>query len=279
MFTRRLLVVLVIGLLASGHPVANAAEGEEAEAPESAVSSPPMEMDDPATPGQRGIEVNLVATLLHAGTGHGSESLFDANYGIGDRLQLKFERPYVTEIEEGVPYQQGVGASEFGVKWRFVDHSGLEIAIYPQYEFNDAFTIRDAEGNPEDKEGSSVFIPVLISKTLARVYTVAANAGYRHNVTHSLDDWAVGLGAGRALGNNARILGEVYSIRDDHLGNIETDVRGGLAGVLFPSAFEKSRFELGEFASVGHNIGQTEAGNNVLSVTFGLQFIMKPAGE
>jgi hypothetical protein len=279
MFTRGLVVVLLIALMGSGHRVANAGEGEETEAPESAVSSPPMEMDDPGTPGSNGIEVNFVGTMLHAAKGRGSESLFDANYGIGDRLQLKFERPYLTEIDEGVPYQQGVGATELGVKWRFVDHAGLEIAVYPQYEFNDAFVIEDAEGNAEDTEGSSLFIPVLVSKTLGRVYTVAANAGYRHNVTHELDDWSVGVGAGRALGNCARVLGEIYSVRDDHLGNVETDVRAGLAGVLFPSAFEKSKFELGEFASVGRSIGATETGAEVTSVTFGFQFIMKPAGE
>src|SRR5262245_1398326 len=92
------------------HPQAWAAEEvkEPAEASESVVSSPPMEMDDPGTPGPRGIEVNFVGTLVRLGPGRSSESLFDANYGIGERLQLKYERPYLTEHADGAEFQKGL---------------------------------------------------------------------------------------------------------------------------------------------------------------------------
>jgi hypothetical protein len=116
---------------------------EEEEAPESAVSSPPMEMDDPGTPGPNGIEVNFVGTMVGFSGGQASESLFDANYGIGERLQLKFERPYVTENVSGEPFQKGLGATEIGLKWRFWDSNGLEAAIYPQYTFDDGFALED----------------------------------------------------------------------------------------------------------------------------------------
>src|SRR5215813_11325310 len=82
----------------------SAAPAEE-EAPESAVSSPPMSMDDPGTPGPNGIEVNFVGTVVRLGSGRATESLLDANYGIGDRIQLKFERPYLTEGGDGEPTQ------------------------------------------------------------------------------------------------------------------------------------------------------------------------------
>src|ERR1041385_4534107 len=170
MLGRRMMwVTIAAGVLGALNAPVAVADGPEEEAPESAVSSPPMEMDDPGTPGEQGIEVNFVGTFLHAGPGRGSESLLDANYGIGDRLQLKLERPYLTVRSEENPFQDGLGATELGVKWRFIDHAGLAIAAYPQYSFNDAFTLRDAEGNPEDGEGRSFYFPVLISQQLGEV--------------------------------------------------------------------------------------------------------------
>src|SRR4029079_6712987 len=148
---------------------------EEEEAPESAVSSPPMEMDDPGTPGPNGIEVNFVGTMLRFDGGQASESLLDANYCIGERWQLKFERPYVTEDVSGEPFQKGLGATEIGVKWRFWDSNGLEAAVYSQYTFDDGFALEDEAGNKEPTEGRSTYVPLLVSKQLGHHYTLAAN--------------------------------------------------------------------------------------------------------
>src|SRR5262245_51421813 len=106
LLARLLCVAAMVGATATCQ---QAAAAEEEEAPESVVSSPPMDMDDPGTPGPRGIEVNFVGTLTRLGPGHSSEGLLDANYGIGDRLQLKYERPYVTEHGAGTELQQGLG--------------------------------------------------------------------------------------------------------------------------------------------------------------------------
>ena len=111
MLVRALVVGTALGALIFFHQTTVAAEAGEAEAPESAVSSPPMEMDDPGTPGREGLEVNLVGTLVRVGLGRSSESLLDANYGIGDRIQLKYERPYLTEREPGIHSQHGLGAT------------------------------------------------------------------------------------------------------------------------------------------------------------------------
>lgn len=71
------------GQLAGDREAVHAGRIEEAEAPESAVSSPPMAMDDPATPGPQGVELNFLGTLERAGQGRGTEGLLDANCGIG----------------------------------------------------------------------------------------------------------------------------------------------------------------------------------------------------
>ncbi len=272
--------VQVVAAASSGEVQSGAEAGaEEEEAPESAVSSPPMEMDDPGTPGRQGIEVNLVGTLARAGQGRGSETLLDANYGIGDRIQLKFERPYLTEGAVGEHNQQGLGATEIGVKWRFLDNNGLEAAVYPNYSFNDGFTLKDEEGNPESDEGSSYYLPLLISKTVHRDYTLAVNLGYRHNLDHELQDTTAAFGVGRAIGEYIRVLTEIYSERDENLHNRQTDVRVGWVEALFPKALARSKMEFVGFASIGHSVGHTEEGEASTTFAFGVSVIKKPKGE
>ena len=279
MWTRKLMVGAALGTLLFFPQGAVGAEVEEPEAPESAVSSPPMEMDDPGTPGREGIELNLVGTLVRAGIGRSTESLLDANYGIGDRIQLKYERPYLTEGEAGAGSQHGLGATEFGVKWRIVDSHGLALAIYPQYSWDDGFRLKDDQGNPEETEGRTAYFPVLVSKEVNRVYTVALNLGHRRNLEERGDDNNLALGAGRAVGEDGRILGEIYSERDEHLHNRQTDVRVGYVFTLFPKRLAHSKLELPAYASIGHSIGHTEAGELSTSFTFGVSLIVKPKGS
>jgi hypothetical protein len=268
----------VVAMVAS-YPQARAAEqAEPAEPAESVVSSPPMEMDDPGTPGPRGIEVNFVGTLIRLGPGHSSESLFDANYGIGERIQLKYERPYVTEHASGTDLQQGLGPTEIGVKWRFVDSHGLAIAFYPNYQFDDGFTLKDEEGNPEESEGRSAYFPLLISEALGEYWTLAANYGYRHNLDDRGNDHNFALGLGRSIGWDGRVMAEVFSERDESLLNRQTDVRLGVAFLPFPKSFEHSNFEAPVFASLGHSVGKTEEGEQSTSFTFGVSVIRKPRG-
>jgi len=273
-----LFVGTALGALICFQQPAVAAEVEESEAPESAVSSPPMEMDDPGTPGRQGVEVNLVGTLVRVGHGRSSESLLDANYGIGDRIQLKYERPYLTEGEAGAHSQHGLGATELGVKWRMVDSHGLAVAIYPQYGCDDGFRLKDEAGNREEGEGRSVYFPVLVSKEVNRVYTVALNLGHRRNLEERGDDNNLALGAGRAVGEDARILAEIYSERDEDLHNRQTDVRVGYVFTLFPKRLAKSQLELPAYASIGHSIGRTEARELSTSFTFGVSLVRKPKG-
>jgi hypothetical protein len=258
---------------------ANPLAAEPVETGESEVSSPPMAMDDPGTPGNRGIEVNFVGTAERIGNGRGTETLLDANYGIGDRIQLKYERPYVTTREDGVPEQGGLGATIVGVKWRFVDSHGWQLAFYPAYRFDDAFTVKDEQGNPLEREGHLAYFPLLVSKTVARVYTVAANFGYSYNTDHLTKDCVVAFGLGRALGTRGRILGEVYSERDDLFNNRQTDVRLGIFQAVLPESFSRNGFEFPVFASFGHSVGATEAGETALSFTFGMSILKVPKGE
>ena len=260
-------------------PGESVAVTEEEEEPESAVSSPPMAMDDPGTPGHLGLEVNFVGTFVRSGEARGTESLLDANFGIGERIQLKYERPYVTMDETGLASQSGLGPTEIGVKWRFLDSHGWQVAIYPNYVFDDAFKVTDESGIPEESEGKSFFLPLLVSKTVAHVYTLAANVGYLNNVDHVTKEFSGALGVGRALGANGRILAEVFSERDDNLNNLQTDIRVGIVELFLPGTFAHSGYEFPVYASFGTSVGRTESGVTVNSAVFGVSVIKLPKGE
>ena len=274
--SRLLSVAVAVGAIGCYQNAAAADAAEPEEAPESSVSSPPMDMDDPGTPGPRGIEVNFVGTLTRLGPGRSSEGLLDANYGIGDRLQLKYERPYVTESAGGTEFQKGLGATEIGVKWRFMDSHGLAIAFYPQYQFDDGFTLRDEEGNPEQSEGRSAYFPLLASRAMGRVCSLAANYGYRRNLDGRGNDNNLALGLGRAVGGDGRVMAEVFSERDESFRNRQTDVRLGVFFLPFPKSFENSNYETPVYASLGHSIGKTEDGEKSTTFVFGLSLIKKP---
>ena len=99
-----------------------------------AQGGPPFRTDDPDTPGNRHWEINFgFIGDRNPGTGAYQVPDFDINYGLGDRIQLKYELPI--SIEEtrptpampGVPATQetvitGLGESLLGVKWRYFEH-------------------------------------------------------------------------------------------------------------------------------------------------------------
>ncbi len=99
-----------------------------------AQGGPPFKTDDPDTPGNRQWEINfgLVGTRNPAA---GSYQLpdVDINYGLGERIQLKYEIPLALQetrpqVATGGTAAQpglvvgGLGESYPGIKWRFYEH-------------------------------------------------------------------------------------------------------------------------------------------------------------
>ncbi|MDI1335173.1 MAG: transporter [Lacunisphaera sp.] len=136
-FLRPLLLLLGLAVAISSAPVL-LAEG-----------SPPLITDDPGTPGDGHWEINVgVSTERRPGARNSELPLLDINYGIGDRLQLKYEVPYLRVSEVGSPAESGLGNSELGVKWRFYDagEKGFSVSVYPQLEFNNPGSTSDDKG-------------------------------------------------------------------------------------------------------------------------------------
>ncbi len=113
-----------------------------------AQGGPPLITDDPDTPGPGFWEINLSAiTEKSHREGRVEGPLADINYGVGHRIQLKFEIPWVSQSETGKQLQSGIGNSLIGVKWRFVGGEKQKIAwaTYPQLEINTSRSMAEEE--------------------------------------------------------------------------------------------------------------------------------------
>ncbi len=102
-----------------------------------AQGGPPFRTDDPDTPGNRHWEINFGFTGdRNPGTGAYQLPDFDINYGLGDRIQLKYELPIALNETRAQPARLGspsvdaaviggLGESLLGIKWRFYErHPG-----------------------------------------------------------------------------------------------------------------------------------------------------------
>jgi hypothetical protein len=114
---------------------------------------PPFLSDDPDTPGNRNWEINMgfVGERNPAGGSYEVPNL-DINYGLGHRVQLKYELPLsISEMRGGGDHvAAGLGNSLLGLKYRFYAH-------HPQAE------TRDEAGERESTFGLSVYPQVMLN--------------------------------------------------------------------------------------------------------------------
>jgi hypothetical protein len=102
-----------------------------------AQAGPPFQTNDPGTPGNGNWEINLAAApvFTHAASSYQIPQV-DLNFGLGDRVQLTFEVPYIIQTGSGLPRDSGWSNAFPGVKWRFLDQGedGWQASIFPQIE-------------------------------------------------------------------------------------------------------------------------------------------------
>ena len=133
-----------------------------------AQGGPPIVTDDPGTPGDGKWEINLAA--IYARTYGGRHEIavpdVDINYGWGEHVQLKADIPWLFVDDDSIVGRKtGLGAGNFGVKWRFVDEDDAEINVstYPQYTRN---IIHSSARRSVSSENSSFFLPIEASKNI-----------------------------------------------------------------------------------------------------------------
>jgi len=100
-----------------------------------ALAGPPLETDDPETPGEHGWEVNLSDQLERTRRQFRMEApRIDINYGRRENDQWKLELPVTFLDPEGGESHWGVGDVLLGWKHRFLDEEdrGFMMSVYPQ---------------------------------------------------------------------------------------------------------------------------------------------------
>lgn len=145
--------------------------------PAAAQGGPPFITNDPGTPGDANWEINIMAySERHPAARIFNAPILDLNYGVGSRIQLTYEVPYLVVGSNGGPTRTGLGKSLPGVKWRFYDsdEKKLSISIFPQLEFNnpDASLQRGLVNY-----NNRFFLPVEVSKEIGSIQ-VNPEAGY-----------------------------------------------------------------------------------------------------
>jgi hypothetical protein len=186
---------------------------------ETTPGSPPLDVDDPGTPGCNGWEINIV-TSGEFGKGMDWETpLFDINYGVGDNIQLKFEIPYLVSQLAGVT-TSGIGLAELGLKYRFYedDSRDLSVAVYPQVEFAMPGTdvARGDEGG-----GTLTKLPVLLSTKVGETgkgnIMITANVGYNLSTQQATEHYvSAAFGVGFPLARNVAVMIEASTEQAFH---------------------------------------------------------------
>ena len=196
-----------------------------------AQGGPPMRTDDPGTPGNGNFEINLGVTSDRRPRDRELEApLLDINYGLGKRIQLKFEIPFVIQGANGAPTKSGLGNSDFGVKWRFYENPqlGLDISTYPQLEFNNP--TGSARRGIVDA-GVRMLLPLEATKKLGPV-DLDGELGFAFHQTGA-NDWIAGVAFGRSVTPRWELMGEFYATARTEGSDHETTVDAGTRYRLF----------------------------------------------
>ena len=228
-------------------------EGQEAAGPESTPQTPPLNIDDPSTPGCNQWEFNVeVDGDLRRRHRAMELPLLDISYGIGDNFQLSYDVPY-TNIQTGSDRKNQIGASWLGTKYSFYndERRALEMGFAP------------AIGLDGSGIGTTTF-PFLVTKKIGTVaygdldltsdliYTLSKKSG----IANSLGAL---VGIGLPLSNRVGLMGELASQRDFVLEPEERRELGLRADVGVTTTVNQ-HFLL--FGSVGHSIVSADDANH-----------------
>ncbi|MBI4604499.1 MAG: hypothetical protein HY721_21260 [Planctomycetes bacterium] len=218
--------------------------------------------DDPGTPGDGNWEVNLAIAAEKRDSERTIEApLLDVNYGVGERIQLKFELPWFFLREEGEESKNGLGNSQIGAKWRFLDQEAhwLDVSVYPQVEFNNP-TSSARRGLVE--EGIAWVLPFQMEKSFGHL-SVNPELGYVF--LEAEDEWLYGLAVGFSPLDGLELLAEVHGSAERDFEDDELLVQAGCRWSAHPN--------LTLLGAVGRGIRHSEEGGLELVAYVGVQLL------
>jgi hypothetical protein len=176
-----------------------------------AAGGPPMLTDDPGTPGDGHWEINIAAlsSTSQAATTY-QLPLIDMNYGVGDRVQLKIEMPWLFQEEKTGTSRNGAGDALAGVKWRFYDagDNAWQISTYPQVSFG--FPLLDPPGNTGlEDAGTSYLLPVEFKHGFEG-FDVNFDLGRWFRPVQSGDSWIAGFVLTSEVSKGVELITELH---------------------------------------------------------------------
>ena len=203
-----------------------------------------MITDDPGTPGDGHWEINLAWTEQRTpGATLDGIPLLDANYGLGDRIQLNFQASYNDARAGGEPAEDGLSDSQLAVKWRFYDagEDTLQVSTYPRFTFVNPASDSDRRGTADPHD--SFLLPVEVLRNLG---PVSVNIDLGHAFSNAAYDrgWMGGLCVGRNVVKGWELDAEVHATTSETLDASESVLNFG------------SRIDLSEKATVLLAVGR-----------------------
>jgi hypothetical protein len=161
-----------------------------------AQAGPPFLTNDPGTPGNANWEINLASmqTITRGASAYQAPQI-DLNFGVGDRVQLTYEIPYVVGTSSGEPVQRAWSNAFPGLKWRFLDlgETGWQASVFPQVET----ASRGAERAGIAEAGPRYLLPVEASRNFGPI-AIDFEAGY-YLPGHGPRERIFGFAAGRSF--------------------------------------------------------------------------------
>jgi hypothetical protein len=192
-----------------------------------AQGGPPFRSDDPDTPGNRHWEINMgFAGDRNPVAGAYAVPEIDINFGLGHRIQLKFEAPLsIQETRDDSSHvSAGLGNSLLGVKYRFYAHhpkeqtrdaagereSSFSLSIYPQLLLNNR-TRSGARGITEP--GPQFLLPLEANVKLGPI-RASGEIGYWFTPSDVPRSWICGIVVGHEFRKDAGLYLELYDQED-----------------------------------------------------------------
>jgi hypothetical protein len=229
---------------------------------EVASAGPPLQTDDPDTPGDGKWEINFATELERRDETWTWVPLLDINYGLGERGQLKIKPRGIVLDELGKSARSGAGNLQMGLKWRFVDEAkhGFAVSIYPQVDLNPP-TESHTRGLVD--EGSDFVLPVQLGRTLgdAKLY---GEIGYAWREFRD-DGFFAGVAVEYPTRSPVRWVGEIRFVTEGAFGDGELLANAGLKARLSDYATL--------LASIGHTLRPAEDESDALFSYLGLQLM------
>ena len=189
-----------------------------------AQAGPPFRTDDPETPGNRHWEINFGFIADHnPADGYYQTPDFDFNYGLGDRIQLKYEVPIAIHSGSNIATVVGLGNSLLGIKWRFYEHRragakpeddkavNFSVGTYPQLMLDNPTSA--VRRGVVQYRGPMYLLPIMANARIGWL-RLDGQAGYWFGNADAPDQWIRGMIAGHEFTARTELYAEIYDQQD-----------------------------------------------------------------